>query len=407
MIAAVLIVVVATADPGRTPPISSPSSAAAAPSLSPTTSPTPLSPSPPPTTPPRAGSWIELRWSAPTLIPEQAAFLDVVSWRDGYVAAADVAAPDGHVGAVFISSDGMGWERVATFPANPSIVATATGLLAVVNRLGPPPSAETWVSVDGRIWQRQERLALAGATITRLASRDRTVLAAGVDASGRTMLWSSADAAPWNQAQAPAPRAIVRSVATIGDGFLAVGRDGDPDAGSGGVGLPGVGRPAAWWSADGRGWSAVNVEGVDAAGAQLSDVFRVADGYFAIGSDTTSSSQNARSPLIWASADARDWRIVGPPEHWGRASANGRQAIVFYYADFGTTALGAWSSLDGRVWTPLSFSGDIADIPGFTVGLGQNSGVAGILAVPRGLVVIGQRNGQPTAWFAEAVARSP
>jgi len=128
----------------------------------------------------------------------------------------------------------------------------------------------------------------------------------------------------------------------------------------------------------------------------------VADGLFAVGSDASASGQNPRSPLIWASADARDWRIVGPPEHWGRAGANGRQAVVVYYADSGTTALGAWTTLDGRVWTRVSFSGDVADIPGFTVGLGQDSGIDGIFVVTRGVVVIGQRNGQPTVWFAEA-----
>lgn len=397
---AALVLIILNTNPGETPVISSPSPAAAS------SSPQPTSPSPQSTSqPPRAGSWTELRWSAPSPIPEQAALLDLVSWHDGYVAVADVAGPDGHVGAALISPDGVRWERTATFPANPSIVATATQLVAVVNRLGPPPSVEAWVSVDGRSWQRQERLALASATITKLAARDRTILAAGIDANGRTMLWSSADGAQWSQGQAPAPRAIVRSVAAVSDGFLAVGRDGEPDVGSGGVRVAGVGRPAAWRSADGRAWSAAQVQGVDAAGAQLSEVFHVADGFFAIGSDATAPGQNPRTALIWVSADARDWRIVGPPEHWGRASANGRQAVVFSAADFGTVAVGAWSSLDGRDWTQLSFGGDVADIPAFEMAVGQSSRVDQIFVVSRGVIVIGQQNGQPTAWFAEAVSR--
>jgi len=395
VIAAALVVVVATANPGRTPVISSPSAAA--------TSPSP--PSPQLTSqPPRAGSWTELRWSAPRLIPESAALLDVVSWHDGYVAVADVAGPDGHVGAVFTSADGVRWQRTASFSANPRIVATATRLVAVVNRLGPPPSLEAWTSVDGRSWQRQERLALAGATITKLAARDETIVAAGSDASGRAMVWSSADGAQWSQGLAPAPRAIVRSVAAVGDGFVALGRDGEPDAGSGGIREPGVGRPAAWRSADGGAWTAAQVQGVDAAGAELSEVFRVADGFFAIGSDATAPGQNPRTALIWVSSDARDWRIVGPPEHWGRASANGRQAVVFSAADFGTVALGAWSSPDGRNWTPLSFGGDVAHMPAFEMAVGQSSRVDQIFVVSRGVIVIGQQDGQPTAWFAEAAA---
>jgi hypothetical protein len=400
VIAAALVVVVAAANPGRTPVVSSPSAAAGPPSPPPTSpSPQPASPSPQPTPPPRAGSWIELRWSAPTPIP---GILDVVSWHDGFVAGADVPGPDALVGAAYASVDGMRWERTATFPARPRIFATVTGLVAVVNRAGPSPSVEAWTSIDGRSWQPQQRLALAGAAIGSLAARGTTIVAAGTDADGRPMLWSSTAGAPWTVGQQPAPHAIVRGVTAISDGFVALGRDGDPDTGSGGISAPGVGRPASWTSADGRAWSAAQVEGVPAAGAQLTGVFQVADGFFAIGSDATAPGQNARSPLIWVSADARDWRIVGPPEHWGRASANGRQAVVFSYADFGTTALGAWSSLDGRVWTPLSFSGDVADIPAFTAGLGQNSGVDGILVVSRGVVVIGQQNGQPTAWFAEA-----
>jgi hypothetical protein len=194
----------------------------------------------------------------------------------------------------------------------------------------------------------------------------------------------------------------VRSVAAARDGFVALGRDGEPDAGSGGIGVPGVGRPAAWTSPDGRAWSAAQVEGTEAAGAQLSEAFRVADGFFAIGSDTTAPGQNPRSPLIWVSADARVWSLVGPPPQWGLASANGRQAVVFSAADFGTVTLGAWTTLDGRDWTKLSFGGDLGELPAFQTAVGQASRVDRILVGSRGVVVVGQRNGQPTAWFAEA-----
>jgi hypothetical protein len=391
-----LVVIAASGDPSRTPSIAS---SAAAPSLPLGTSASPQIASPT-TQPSRPGSWTELRWSAPARIP---GLLDVVSWQNGYVAGADVAGPEGHVGAAYISEDALRWERTATFPARPSIFATSTGLLAVINRSGPPPSVETWTSNDGRGWKPQGGLAFAGAAITSLASRGSSLIAAGVEADGRSIVLSSDNGAPWTRVQPLAPRAIVRAVVGVSDGFVALGRDGEPDAGSGGVGSPGVGRPAAWTSPDGRVWSAARVEGTPAPGAQLAGLFKVSDGLFAIGSDSSASGQNPRSPLIWASADGRDWRIVGPPEHWGRAGANGRQAIVFYYADFGTTALGAWSSLDGRIWNRVSFSGDVANIPGFTVGLGQDSGIDGILVVPRGVVVIGQQNGQPTAWFAEAI----
>jgi hypothetical protein len=125
--------------------------------------PTPSSSSPTTPQPTRADAWTQLRWSAPSTIPDRAGFLDLVSWRDGYVAAADVGGSDGHLGATYTSADGVHWQRGATFSANPTIVATDTRLVAVVNRLGLSPSVEAWASFDGRNWQRDESLALSGA----------------------------------------------------------------------------------------------------------------------------------------------------------------------------------------------------------------------------------------------------
>src|SRR5207253_6501710 len=110
--------------------------------------------------------------------------------------------------------------------------------------------------------------------------------------------------------------------------------------------------------------------------------FRVAGGFFAVGSDATNAP---RSPLLWVSPDARDWRQAGPPPHWGRAGANGEQAVIFARATDGTTKLEAWVSEDGRQWTQLSFSGDVADIPGFEVALGQPSRIEGIFVAPPGV----------------------
>src|SRR5439155_747527 len=234
--------------------------------------------------PTRQGTWTELRWSEPGLIPDDAGILDVVSWHGGYVAVGDVAGVDGHVAAAFISADGVRWERTSTFPANPAIVATPTRLIALVNRPGPPQAVEAWASLDGRSWQRDESLALSGASFGRLAAHARTIVAIGTDAAGR--------------------------------------------------------------------------------------------------SATTTPGQNPRSPLLWFSTDARDWRIVGPPAHWGRASANGRQAVIFAAADFGTVALGAWASQDERGWNQLSFSGDVAEMPAFETAVGQSTRVDSVFAEP-------------------------
>ena len=311
-----------------------------------------------------------------------------------------------YVGAAFVSADGGQWQRTSTFSVRLGRpVATAARLMAVVNTPGPPPAVESWVSLDGRTWQRDARLTLTGASVTALAAAGTTIVAVGTDSSGRTTSWRSDDGAEWSQGQPLPPRAIVRKVAATSDGFIAVGRDGEPDIASGGIGAPGIGRPAGWWSADGRSWSAVSVEGTDAAGAQLGDVFRVRDGYFAIGSDTTNPSGNPRSPLVWVSTDARDWRLQGPPAHWGIAGTNGQQAVVFTRATNGTPPLEAWITQDGSQWAQLSFSGDVADIPAFETGVGQPSRVDEVFVDSRGVIVIGQQNGHPATWFAEGVSR--
>lgn len=332
-------------------------------------------------------------------------FRDLVAWRDGYVAVGQVAGADVDVGAAFVSVDGLRWERTtdgSTFSGIPGrIVATATRLIAFGGRSENPESLEAWATVDGRIWQCQDPLAMVGAGVVGIAARDRTIVAAGTDPSGGTTMWRSVDSAAWRQVQSPPGHAIVRSVAAVADGFIALGREGQPDTASGGVGVRGVGMPAAWWSADGQIWSAVHVDGIEAPGAQLSGIFRVADGFLAIGSDNAASQ---RSPLLWSSTDGRDWRLIGPPARWGFASANGKQAVVFAFGGVGADPEG-WTSFNGREWTPLKSTGDVNQIPVTQQFVGMSGHIDQIFVMPRGVVVIGQvvadQNSTPAIWFAE------
>jgi hypothetical protein len=399
------VLVVLSPTIGRTPVATSPSTQLTAATQPSPTSTQASSPSVPPG---RAGAWTELRWSGPTLVPDQGVFSSAVAWREGYVAIGSASGAGQRVGAAFASTDGVRWQRTtpeSTFSEIPTyMVATSTRLITLANRMGMPASVDAWVSLDGRGWQQEPDLALAGAIVSQVAVHDGVILALGTDASGRAATWRSDDGGRWIHTLA-SPAGVVLGIAAVSDGFLALGRDGAPDVGSGGVGLPGVGRPAAWWSSDGRAWSAAQVEGIAAAGAQLTEAFRVEDGYFAVGSDTTTPGQNARSPLLWISTDGRDWRILGPPAQWGRAGANGRQALIFSRTDSGTVKLGAWSSQDGRDWIHLNFTGDVVHMPGYEPAVGQTSWVDRIFVMSRGIVVLGQADGQLTAWFAEAVAK--
>ncbi len=282
-----------------------------------------------------------------------------------------MAGADVYVGAAFVSTDGLRWERTtdgSTFSGIPGrIVATATRLIAFGGRSENPEALEAWASVDGRIWQRQDSLAMVGAGVVAIAGRDTTIVATGSDSSGHTTMWRSMDAGAWSRVQSPSGNAIVRSVAVVADGFIALGREGQPDTGSGGVGARGVGRPAAWWSGDGETWGAVHVDGVEAPGAELSRIFRVADGFVAIGSGT--------------------------------------QAVILAFGGVGADPEG-WTSFDGREWASLKSTGDVTHIPVTQQFLGMSGHIDQIFVTPRGVLVIGQvvadQSSTPAAWFAEA-----
>ena len=363
----------------------------------------------PRTSPGLAGTWTSLRWSAPGILPDGAGFRDVVAWRDGYVAVGQAPGPDGYIGAAFVSTDGLRWERTtgnSSFSAIPDrLVTTATRLMAFGARNDGRLSVEAWSSFDGRTWRPETTLALSGLGLLAVAAQGSTIVAAGVDENGSTAIRRSVDGGAWSVSKSPSEHAIVRGVASVADGFVVLGREGQPDVASGGVGSPGIGRPAAWWSGDGATWIAAPVDGVEAPGAQLTQVFTVADGLFAIGSDNPAA---ARSPSLWSSTDARGWRLIGPPARWGFAAANGKQAVVLAFGGVGKDPEG-WTSFDGRLWAPLDFTGDLSHVPVTQQFLGMTGHIDRIYVMPRGVLVIGQvivdQAGSPAIWFAEASTR--
>lgn len=345
---------------------------------------------------------LKLSWSEPGVISDTGALLDVVTWRDGYVAVGQATDGGQIVGAAFASSDGAQWRRTttaSTFSSVPvHVVATASQLIAVANGAGSPPSADGWVSIDGQTWKPQPGLHLAAGAITALAARADTIVAVGYDADNHPGLWRADANLSWTPVPSLSAHAVPRNVVAITNGFLAIGREGQQD-GAQGAGAPGAGVPAAWSSADGSVWSTVSVEGNAAAGAQLTDAFRVASGYLAIGSDDGNPTQSARSASLWSSTDARDWRLIGPPAHWGVAGADGRQIFVFTTGE-GTATLTAWLSVDGRTWSQMQFTGDTADVPAFDAY--EPDHVDRVFVQSRGIVVIGVRRGHPAAWLVQA-----
>ena len=390
---ALAIAVTACAAPVATAPSTASAAATAA-----SPQPTPVST--------KTAPWTELRWSAPVPIPNGDAIHQVASWKDGYIAAGQTTDSGAYSGGLFASPDGAHWQRSAIVPLGPTVVATAARAIAVVTTgRESTPRVQAWASTDGRSWAPQDALTIAGATVDHLAARGSTIVGIGTDSAGHTAVWRSIDGAAWTRGDPPPAHAIVRDVSAVHDGFVALGREGDPDVASGGVGAPGVGLPAAWWSADGRSWTALQVEGKPAAGAQLLQLFPVSDGYFAVGSDTTGPSVNARSALIWLSTNAHTWRLLGPRPYSGPAGANGERALYFAPSSIGARGLEAQLTQDGRQWVPLPFTGDLADIPnlrGFTQGGAQ---LDQVFVMAHGIIVIGQQSGRAVAWYADAEPR--
>jgi hypothetical protein len=353
----------------------------------------------------RPGSWTGLLWSSPVAIPDGDVLFEVLPWRGGYVAVGQAIDDGEYVGAAFASSDGLAWERTtapATFPADPGVLTSLGGrLVAFVRGSAPFPRTDAWTSVDGRTWRRAPELALADGVINAVASRDTTLVAAGIDASGRHAVWRSAGGGSWSRVSDIPPRALVGNVAGVAGGFVAFGRDGEPDVASGGVGVRGVGRPAAWRSSDGLAWTAVAVEGTEAPGAQLLSIYPVRDGMFAAGSDSAASP---RSALLWDSPDGLRWRALGPPPHWGYAGTNGTQAVIVARAAAANSpGFEAWVSEDGREWRALDPSGDIGALPSFETGVGQPTRIEAAYVVSNGVLLIAQDGGHFHAIFGRAI----
>lgn len=370
------------------------------------TTPTPRqTPAPSSAAPTGAASpmWTELKWSAPNAIPNAGVFVDVVAWHDGYVAVGQVIDGDRYVGAAFSSKDGATWSRSTkegAFAAIPTrILATSSQLVAFAGVSGPS-SMIAWTSSDGSAWNPRPQLTLQGIQMQSVAAFKDVIVGIDSDSNG-SRVWRSVDAEKWAPASAPPAHAILRGLFVVQDGVVALGREGEPDAVSGGVSSPGMGRPAAWWSAEGTSWTTLKVEGVDAPGAQLLALFKTTDGYFASGSDATDPSQSRRTVAVWLSTDAHDWRLAGPPSHWGQVASNGATAVIF--SPSGLTGFDAWASRDGKQWTPMKMSGDTSDVPGYSTGVGQPSRIDRLFVTTRGVIVLGQQGGATMVWFAEGL----
>ncbi len=378
----VLVLLGACARPGTEPSASTPTSQAT-PGTTTTPSVRPATAAPTPVPTPAPETWKSLAW---TRVDKTFTFsLTAVSaWKDGYVGIGLVwDAEDRPAAAFFASADGMAWTLAQSLAPGEEqtpvrLLVTHDGLLAVLNVIDPAANRahpQLWHSTDGRTWQELSSPTwaaawAAGSRLMNLASGPAGVVAVGGGAAGAAALFSADDGRSWQVTTLAADSGSqARGVVATAQGFVAVGViDGEWD-----TQLIEVlhGRSAAWVSADGRSWQPAGIQPTeDADRLTFTGVHAATEGLLAIASDT-SGSVPGQPGEVWASADGRRWQPLGRRGEVvpaGDLRGDGVRMLILGTGDwspFGDTPwpgyVSGWTSLDGRTWMPVSFSGQLMD----------------------------------------------
>jgi len=170
-----------------------------------------------------------------------------------------------------VSPDGIAWEMLTTPVTFTAIIQTDTGDLLAAQRRATEPT--TWISQDdGRTWQRHgpDHSIESGQPSAEVRTMEATpfgLIAAGVDADKRPMLWMSEDGRTFTPALQLPSGAETWAIA-FGQGWVvAVGADEIPQV------VEGVNHgPAIWVSEDGHHWQSVPLAGTYLGGGGLYDI---------------------------------------------------------------------------------------------------------------------------------------
>jgi hypothetical protein len=296
----------------------------------------------------------------PGHFPGQAIVDDVAQAGERLVAVGYVGIRGSWTAISWTSSDGERWDlgAIDDTPGSfaVSIVASPSGggRVVAVGRSGSAPVA--WDSPDGRTWTRRTVPTLGdGAEWERIVTvlvTDTGFIAGGSVGpelgDRRARFWRSADGTTWESIpDDPAfAGAEVVSIARRGSGYVAVGRLGTGQRGSGSI---------AWVSDDAIRWqridSAALASGLVAAVAVAPDGSMVA-----VGSDL-----DEREALVWRSADGTTWKLTPGEESRLYNGDKIRMTDVAPVLGVGFVAVGnyvgvqfgtatSWISADGITW---------------------------------------------------------
>lgn len=277
--------------------------------------------------------------------------------------------------AIWTSANGRSWTRVPhdeeTFGgADAQLIASITrggpGLVAVgLDGSGGDFDAAVWVSEDGLAWERvpHDERSLGGVNFQAMqsvASSDSRLVAAGADTAGGTFdaaVWYSDDGRVWRRVPhddelfgGPNEQDI-NAVASGGSGFVA--------AGLAEFDVPGDRDVAIWTSSDGEEWERVSHDEELFGGAEDQVVMAVVagkQGLVAVGYDEAGGDRDAAA---WRSDDGLTWSRtqLGQPSLGG----DGNQVMVgIAAAEGGLIAVGR-DEAGGTRWAALWTSSDAVE----------------------------------------------
>lgn len=215
-------------------------------------------------------------------------------------------------GAVWVSEEGEVWERTALLgfdgpgggiemhaisPGGPGLVAVGMEWLSEGSSI-----PAVWVSADGREWIRTGDLTQFGdrAAMVDVTQHGDDLYAVGYVNETQPALWTSTDAEAWQQVALTTHIVDEATLAAIASDqtTLAITGSAPED------------NPEVWTSADGRTWEPVDA--ISSEAGALEDVAATAQGWFAVGRDTTNTSSDVGA-AVWSSVDAASWEQY-PPE---------------------------------------------------------------------------------------------
>jgi hypothetical protein len=304
-------------------------------------------------------------------------------WRAGVWTKVDVATPE--IG-------GPGFQQVATVVESPSGGYVAGG---VVEKAGVAvPSI--WISANGLEWQRLPDATVpvdgSGAAIHRVVVVQGGLLASG-NSGGHPLLWQSTDGRSWSVVGGIAPEKPGLLVIAAADGsqtMLVVGREG-------GSRLLRSANGGAWTRAD----QGPAFPSKTSTGAELRDVASGSGRLIAVGTD------GQGRPLVMLRARGSGWVRVpfdDPAARFEAIAANrGTFAIVGWRKLSGRARLAIWTSKNGRSW--LRIGGTTAQPVGAFVDVapdGKRFLAAALEGTQRGLIT-SVWNGDRTTWASTRI----